>query len=74
MQEDAYLQQAIILEHKVKDLEKALQMTEQGLKRALEQQDKRSTTIQNRIAKWEIRKERLIRKIISQATANYDKD
>ena len=74
MQEDAYLQQAILLEHKVNNFEKALQMTERGIECAIAQSNKTSKAFQNRINKWEIRKERLRRKIISQASANYDKD
>ncbi len=74
MQEDAYLQQAILFEHKVKDLEKALHVTERGIERALTQLDKRSTAFQNRMNKWEIRKKRLKKKIISQGSANYDND
>lgn len=74
MQEDAYLQQAILLEHKVKDFEKALLMTERGIERAFAQLDKRSLAFQNRMKKWEIRKERLRRKIISRVSANYDND
>ena len=74
MQEDAYLQQAILLEHKVKDFEEALLMTERGIERAFAQLDKRSPAFQNRMKKWEIRKERLRRKIISRVSANYDND
>ena len=74
MQEDAYLHQAILFEHKVKDFEKALQVTERGMERAFAQLDKRSPAFQNRMKKWEIRKERLRRKIISRVSANYDKD
>jgi uncharacterized protein len=63
MQEDAFLQLAILYEHKEKNMEKALHATEQGIHVAKRQLNQSTTAFQNRMNAWQKRLNRLHKKI-----------